>query len=119
MRKNDRRNRLHASYLAFVMHRLSGVVLALFLPLHFWALSLALKGDTALNQFMAFTSTPLFKFGEWGLAVLLTVHMVCGIRLLLIDFRTSSPPGLLKSWVTGAIVAGCTVGVTFFVSLVY
>lgn len=119
MRKNDYRNRLHPSYIAFAMHRLSGVVLALFLPLHFWALSLALKGDAALNQFIDFTSTPLFKLGEWGLAVLLTVHMVCGIRLLLIDFRTSSPPGLLKGWVAGAIVAGGVVGIAFLISLLY
>ncbi len=30
-------------WFAFILHRISGLVLALFLPLHFWVLSLALR----------------------------------------------------------------------------
>lgn len=119
MKKNDYRNRLHPSYIAFVMHRVSGVMLALFLPLHFWALSLALKADAALGEFIVFTSTFIFKLGEWGLVVLLSIHMVCGLRLLLIGFRASSPPGLLKGWIVGAVVVGIMVGIMFILSLIY
>ena len=35
--KNDFRARNHPAYWAFVVHRASGVLLALFPPLHFWA----------------------------------------------------------------------------------
>ena len=37
------------------MHRLSGLALAVFLPLHFWALGQALQGDAALDGFLRFT----------------------------------------------------------------
>ena len=40
--RNDYRARKHPAYWAFVVHRVSGVALALFLPLHFWALAEAL-----------------------------------------------------------------------------
>ena len=42
-RRNDQRARArHPAYWAFLMHRLSGLALAVFLPLHFWALGQAL-----------------------------------------------------------------------------
>ena len=36
--KSDFRARNHPAWWAFAVHRASGVLLALFLPLHFWAL---------------------------------------------------------------------------------
>jgi fumarate reductase subunit D len=118
MRRNDSRARQHPSYWAFAVHRISGILLALFLPVHFWALSLALKGATALNGFLAFTDTPVFRVGEWGLVVLLTLHLMGGARLLLIAFRPMSPPGLLKGWIAGAVGVAVVVGAAFVWSLV-
>ena len=37
-------HRKQSLWFAFIMHRISGLVLALFLPLHFWVLSLAGSG---------------------------------------------------------------------------
>ena len=50
-RQNDQRARGHPAYWAFQMHRLSGLGLALFLPLHFWALGQAIHGAAALDGF--------------------------------------------------------------------
>ena len=52
MRANDLRARGHAGFLAFVAHRVSGIVLALFLPVHFFALSQALSDPRALDGFL-------------------------------------------------------------------
>ena len=49
--------RQHASYWAFVVHRVSGIALALFLPLHFWSLGRALH----LEDFVSWTQEPLVK----------------------------------------------------------
>ena len=38
-----RARRAHPAYWAFVVHRVSGLLLALFLPVHFFALSQALR----------------------------------------------------------------------------
>ena len=49
----DIRARSHPTWIAFLVHRLSGLLLALFLPLHFWALSRAITGEAALEGFLA------------------------------------------------------------------
>ena len=48
VRGNDLRSRNHAGYWAFLAHRVSGIVLALFLPVHFFVLSRALRAPAAL-----------------------------------------------------------------------
>jgi fumarate reductase subunit D len=84
--KNDFRARNHPAYWAFIVHRFSGVLLALFLPLHFWALGQALQGAAALDGFLRWTEQPLVKFAETGLVLLLAAHMAGGLRLLALEF---------------------------------
>jgi fumarate reductase subunit D len=64
------------------VHRLSGVALAIFLPLHFWVLGNALQ----LDGFLAWTERPLVKLGEWGIVVALAAHLGGGLRVLAIEF---------------------------------
>jgi fumarate reductase subunit D len=115
MLRNDFRNRSHPAYWAFLMHRLSGLGLAVFLPIHFLALGQALQGDAALEGFLRFTDRGLFKFGEWGLVVLLALHLMGGVRLLLIEFGGAS--GLRKNWIAGAIGFAAAAGAAFALSL--
>ncbi len=84
--RNDFRARNHPAYWAFIVHRASGVLLALFLPLHFWALGQALHGAAALDGFLRWTEQPLVKFAETGLVLLLAAHMTGGVRLLMLEF---------------------------------
>lgn len=115
-RRNDFRARSHPAYWAFLVHRLSGVALAVFLPLHFLALGQALHGAAALDGFLHFADRPLFKLAEWGLVVLLSLHLVGGLRLLLIEFGSWSGPR--KNWIAGAAGAGVLVGLAFALALV-
>ena len=84
--RNDARARSHPAYWAFVVHRVSGVALALFLPLHFWALAQALEGEAKLESFLRWTDQPIVKIAETVLVVLLAAHMAGGLRLLAIEF---------------------------------
>jgi fumarate reductase subunit D len=72
--------RQHASYWAFMVHRLSGIALALFLPLHFWTLS------NAMQDSIAWTNQPLVKLGEWLIVVALAAHLGGGLRVLALEF---------------------------------
>nr|MDP2191829.1 succinate dehydrogenase, cytochrome b556 subunit [Rhodoferax sp.] len=114
-RRNDRRARSHPAYWAFLMHRLSGLGLTVFLPLHFWALGQALHGAAALDGFLSFTDQGLFKFAEWGLVVLLALHLMGGVRLLMIEFGSAS--GLRKNWIAGAVGFAAAAGMAFALSL--
>jgi tripartite-type tricarboxylate transporter receptor subunit TctC len=64
------------------LHRISGTALALFLPVHFWALGRGLE----LDAFLVWTQQPLVKFAEWGLVVLLAAHLGGGLRVLALEF---------------------------------
>ena len=41
-----------------MIHRLSGLALAIFLPLHFLALGLAINGEAKLESFLRWTDQP-------------------------------------------------------------
>jgi fumarate reductase subunit D len=84
--KSDFRARNHPAYWAFLAHRVSGVLLSLFLPLHFWALGRALQGDAGLDAFLRWSEQPLVKFAETVLVLLLAAHLTGGLRLLALEF---------------------------------
>src|SRR4030095_10929929 len=84
--KQDFRARNHPAYWAFLVHRVSGVLLAFFLPLHFWALGLALQGEAKLETFLRWSDQPAVKLAETILVILLAAHMTGGLRLLALEF---------------------------------
>lgn len=71
-----------SSYWVAIVHRVSGIALALFLPLHFWALSRALE----LDAFLAWTEQPAVKLAEWGIVLALAAHLAGGLRVLALEF---------------------------------
>jgi fumarate reductase subunit D len=72
-------------WIAAIVHRLSGLALAIFLPVHFFVLSLAFHGGARLDGFLRWADQPLVKFAEVGLVFLLTVHLLGGLRVLVIE----------------------------------
>ena len=82
----DPRPRSHPTYLAFLVHRISGLLLALFLPVHFWALSRAISGEAALEGFLRWTDNGFVKASETVLVILLAAHLAGGLRVLALEF---------------------------------
>jgi len=76
--------RNHPAYWAFIVHRVSGVALALFLPVHFLVLGLMLEPASA-DAFFSWTAQPLVKLAETVLVILLAAHMAGGLRLLALE----------------------------------
>ena len=82
----DWRARNHPAWWAFAVHRLSDLLLSVFLPAHFWLLSQALQGEAALAGVLKWTEQPLVKAGEIGLVLLLSAHLTGGLRILALEF---------------------------------
>jgi fumarate reductase subunit D len=114
--RNDYRARNHPAYWAFIVHRVSGVSLALFLPLHFWALAQALQGEARLETFLRWTDQPLVKVAEVVLVVLLAAHMAGGVRLLAIEFLHGSERQ--KSLLAAASAVTLAAGILFALNLI-
>lgn len=113
--KNDYRSHNHPAYWAFVVHRVSGVLLTLYLPAHFWALSQALQGEARLESFLKWTEQPLVKLGEVLLIVLLAAHLTGGVRLLMLEFLAWR--GWQKNLLAGAAGATVVIGTAFLLNL--
>jgi fumarate reductase subunit D len=79
------KHRGSALWIAAMVHRLSGLALAIFLPLHFLALGLAIEGEARLEDFLRWSDQPLVKLAEGGLVFLLSVHLLGGLRILVIE----------------------------------
>ena len=91
-----------------MIHRLSGLALAIFLPLHFLALGLAIDGEARLESFLRWSDQPWVKSSEGGLVFLLTVHLLGGLRLLVLenfDWRNGQKQLAALAAAVSAIVA--------------
>ena len=102
-------------FLAALVHRLSGLALAIFLPFHFLALATALRGADALDSFLAITRSPAIKVVEFALVLALAVHMTLGLRVLAVEFlpfreRTAAAVSL-------SLAAALAVGLVFLLNV--
>jgi fumarate reductase subunit D len=80
-----KRGRGHIAWWAFLVHRISGLALAFFLPVHFWFLGSALEGEASLEAKLLWAEQPLVIAGEWVLVILLAAHLACGLRVLALE----------------------------------
>ncbi len=109
------RSRAHPAFWAFLVHRISGLALAAFLPAHFWVLGHALRDASALDAALRLVDQPLFKLAEWGLVLLLALHAAGGVRLLVIEFGAWS--GLRKDLIAATAGFGVIAGLGFALAL--
>ncbi len=78
-------HRTNLLWRAALLHRLSGLGLAVFLPLHFLTLGLAIDGEVRLESFLRWSDAPMVKIGEAVLMFLLVVHALGGLRLFVVE----------------------------------
>ena len=109
-------SRAHPLWLAYMLHRLSGLALALFLPLHFWVLAMALTNPGRLDGFLALTDTGIVKLAEFSLVFLLAVHMFGGLRLMAMEWLPWTPPQ--KTLAAGATAVSLMIATLFFLQAV-
>jgi fumarate reductase subunit D len=105
--------RRDALWSAAILHRISGVALAVFLPVHFLVLALALRRDAALDGFLAWTKHPFVKFAEAGLIFLLAVHLIGGVRVLMLEARGWRPGQ--QALAIGGILVASVIGALFLI----
>jgi fumarate reductase subunit D len=102
-------------YVAALLHRLAGLVLAIFLPIHFLALATALNGADALDAFLNITQTPVLKFAEAVIVVALALHMTLGLRVLAIEFLPIREHTIVT--VSICLAAALAVGLLFLLNV--
>ena len=79
------RYRWHVGSFAWFLHRVTGVLLSLYLIIHIWVVRTISQGPEGFNKMMAAVQTPLFLLFEVGLLGTVLYHSLNGFRLLLVD----------------------------------
>lgn len=79
------RYKVKTGMLAWIFHRISGIALAFYLPLHIYATS-SLQDPEQFDKVMAFLNLPIFKLAEIALLGAVIYHSLNGIRILIIDW---------------------------------
>ena len=102
-------------FLAALVHRLAGIALAIFLPIHFLALATAINGADALDAFLNVTQTPVLKIAEGVIVVALAMHMTLGLRVLAVEFLPVREHTSLTVFV--CVAAALAVGLLFILNV--
>lgn len=70
----------------YILHRISGLALLLFLTAHVFVTSSRLFGEAAWERVMSMTHHPAVKVLEYLVYVAFVFHALNGLRLVLIEF---------------------------------
>ena len=82
-------------FISFVLRRVSGVALVLYLFMHMWVIGSVNQGAEVFDARLAAVQTPVFKLLEIALLAAVVYHAFDGIRLLIVhyfdvtEYRTS------------------------------
>ena len=71
--------------IASILHRISGVVLFILLPVMIYLLGQSLQSEIAFNQLKMNLTSPCYKLVLWGFSAALAYHILAGLRHIIID----------------------------------
>lgn len=81
---------LNTGLFAWLLHRLTGLALVLYLLMHLTVLSTLAKGPESFDSLMKQMNTLIFKILEVGLFGVFAFHGLNGIRVIMSDFGMES-----------------------------
>ena len=76
---------------SWVAHRISGMLLFLFLVVHVLDTALVRVSPEAYNEVIGHYKTVVFGLGEIGLVGAVLFHALNGVRVILVDFWSQGP----------------------------
>jgi succinate dehydrogenase / fumarate reductase, cytochrome b subunit len=88
---------------SWLLHRITGVILVIYLFMHLFALSSSLGGAQTFNSWLANLQTPLTHVLEIGLAAVVAFHLLNGLRITIADFFFLTKPHKTIFWIAMVI----------------
>lgn len=71
--------------IASILHRISGIVLFILLPVMIFLLGQSVQSEESFNQIQAMLAEPCYKFVLWSFCTALAYHILAGIRHMIMD----------------------------------
>lgn len=104
-----------AMAIASILHRISGMVLFLLLPLLLYFLYLSLDNEESYTNLQGILQSPYNKFLLWVFIAALIYHLLAGIRHLLMDVGIGEH--LEEGRRSAIFVIGCSVVLTILAGI--
>lgn len=98
-----------------ILHRITGIVLFLFLPVILFMLSRSLHSEHTFEQLKMMLTSPYYKLVLWAFSASLSFHLLAGIRHMIMDFGVGE--GLCVSRYTALLVIVIAIISTFFLGI--
>ena len=88
---------------SWLLHRLTGIVLALYIFAHILVVSSGLWGKENFNVWLRVVQTPLTHFLEIFLLAAVAIHLLNGIRVTVADFFFLTKQHKLMFWLAAIV----------------
>ena len=85
--------------IAWILHRITGLLLVLYICMHTFVIGSAQLGTESFNKTLAVVQTPVFHVIEIGLIGCIFFHMLNGLRLVVIDFTYLTKTHKVLFWI--------------------
>lgn len=76
---------IDAGTLAWILHKITGVFLVVYLLIHLFVIGQSVRGEHAFDTAMEFVQKPVFVFLDAGLAGVVAFHAFNGLRVVAFD----------------------------------
>ena len=96
---------LHSGYVAWLLNRITGILITFYLILHIWVIHHLAHGPESYRRVMDFFGNKLFMFFEIALTGVVLFHMMNGIKIILVDFANAVWYHKALFWILMAIGA--------------
>jgi len=102
---------------ASISHRISGVLLILFVPFYLWLLHGMTGSPDEFHQSIQFLHSALGKISLWLVSVAVVYHVCNGIRFLCLDAGWGESRHIMRSSARMVLMIACLAAVIFGVLL--
>ncbi len=97
--------RWHPGYIAWLLHRITGLGLILYLFMHIYVIHHISLGRKEFDQVMALVQNPIAHLLEIWLLACVVFHGLNGIRVVLIDYGSAGEADQHRAWVWVTLAA--------------
>lgn len=98
------RYRWNTGSIAWLIHRVTGVILALYLIAHIYVLS-HIQDPASYSKIMSLMKNPVIKIGELILFAVVLKHVFAGLRITLLEFGVSTKYQKFLAYCAATLVA--------------
>ena len=99
--------------IAWLLHRLTGVALFLYLITHFISIGRSRQGNLVFDTLLESYRQPLFRIVEGLIIMAVAYHLFNGLRIIAIDFFSLSHKQKLLFWLAMGACVIVLIGVSY------